>query len=155
MCSSCISTSAFPYFVSLILLLSLNTNIRQKLMLANSCDLFFLLLFTVTAPFCPQSQIQAFHNFPFAFFFWFTATPPAFRSPLPLPARCCPLVAAPQALAQAIKEAKEQHPDMSVTRVVVHKETELTEEEDWLKSGNDNVGNNIISVNCWCNIWHS
>ncbi|XP_051780099.1 band 4.1-like protein 2 isoform X12 [Erpetoichthys calabaricus] len=35
-----------------------------------------------------------------------------------------------QALAQAIKEAKEQHPDMSVTRVVVHKETELTEEGD-------------------------
>nr|XP_020459469.1 band 4.1-like protein 2 isoform X8 [Monopterus albus] len=35
-----------------------------------------------------------------------------------------------QALAQAIKEAKEQHPDMSVTRVVVHKETELTEEEE-------------------------
>ncbi|XP_037541722.1 band 4.1-like protein 2 isoform X5 [Nematolebias whitei] len=35
-----------------------------------------------------------------------------------------------QALAQAIKEAKEQHPDMSVTRVVVHKETELDEEED-------------------------
>ncbi|XP_029704986.1 band 4.1-like protein 2 isoform X10 [Takifugu rubripes] len=35
-----------------------------------------------------------------------------------------------EALAQAIKEAKEQHPDMSVTRVVVHKETELTEEED-------------------------
>ncbi|XP_034756569.1 band 4.1-like protein 2 isoform X18 [Etheostoma cragini] len=35
-----------------------------------------------------------------------------------------------QALAQAIKEAKEQHPDMSVTRVVVHKETELSEEED-------------------------
>ncbi|XP_060769725.1 band 4.1-like protein 2 isoform X11 [Neoarius graeffei] len=34
-----------------------------------------------------------------------------------------------QALAQAIKEAKEQHPDMSVTRVVVHKETELAEEE--------------------------
>ncbi|XP_067881196.1 band 4.1-like protein 2 isoform X5 [Heterodontus francisci] len=33
-----------------------------------------------------------------------------------------------QALAQAIKEAKEQHPDMSVTRVVVHKETELTED---------------------------
>ena len=32
-----------------------------------------------------------------------------------------------QALAQAIKEAKEQHPDMSVTRVVVHKETELAE----------------------------
>jgi len=35
-----------------------------------------------------------------------------------------------QALAQAIKEAKEQHPDMSVTRVVVHKETELAEDED-------------------------
>ncbi|XP_062415804.1 band 4.1-like protein 2 isoform X6 [Pungitius pungitius] len=35
-----------------------------------------------------------------------------------------------QALAQAIKEAKEQHPDMSVTRVVVHKETELAEEEE-------------------------
>uniref|UniRef100_A0A3P8TM10 FERM domain-containing protein n=1 Tax=Amphiprion percula TaxID=161767 RepID=A0A3P8TM10_AMPPE len=35
-----------------------------------------------------------------------------------------------QALAQAIKEAKEQHPDMSVTRVVVHKETELADEED-------------------------
>ncbi|KPP67488.1 hypothetical protein Z043_113916 [Scleropages formosus] len=33
-----------------------------------------------------------------------------------------------KALAQAIKEAKEQHPDMSVTRVVVHKETELAEE---------------------------
>uniref|UniRef100_A0A3B3RKX5 Band 4.1 C-terminal domain-containing protein n=1 Tax=Paramormyrops kingsleyae TaxID=1676925 RepID=A0A3B3RKX5_9TELE len=31
-----------------------------------------------------------------------------------------------QALAQAIKEAKEQHPDMSVTKVVVHKETEIT-----------------------------
>ncbi|ROL44019.1 Band 4.1-like protein 2 [Anabarilius grahami] len=35
-----------------------------------------------------------------------------------------------KALAQAIKEAKEQHPDMSVTRVVVHKETELAEDED-------------------------
>ncbi|XP_068087661.1 band 4.1-like protein 2 isoform X12 [Hyperolius riggenbachi] len=35
-----------------------------------------------------------------------------------------------QALAQAIKEAKEQHPDMSITRVVVHKETEVAEEED-------------------------
>ncbi|XP_007422091.1 band 4.1-like protein 2 isoform X3 [Python bivittatus] len=34
-----------------------------------------------------------------------------------------------QALAQAIKEAKEQHPDMSVTRVVVHKESELEEED--------------------------
>ncbi|KAM9354324.1 band 4.1-like protein 2 isoform 2-T2 [Pholidichthys leucotaenia] len=34
-----------------------------------------------------------------------------------------------QALAQAIKEAKEQHPDMSVTRVVVHKETELAEDD--------------------------
>ncbi|XP_027139719.1 band 4.1-like protein 2 isoform X13 [Larimichthys crocea] len=34
-----------------------------------------------------------------------------------------------EALAQAIKEAKEQHPDMSVTRVVVHKETELEEED--------------------------
>ncbi|XP_051020481.1 band 4.1-like protein 2 isoform X14 [Acomys russatus] len=33
-----------------------------------------------------------------------------------------------QALAQAIREAREQHPDMSVTRVVVHKETELPEE---------------------------
>ncbi|XP_076408694.1 band 4.1-like protein 2 isoform X6 [Peromyscus maniculatus bairdii] len=33
-----------------------------------------------------------------------------------------------QALAQAIREAREQHPDMSVTRVVVHKETELEEE---------------------------
>ncbi|KAI5094584.1 band 4.1-like protein 2, partial [Silurus meridionalis] len=35
-----------------------------------------------------------------------------------------------QALAQAIKEAKEQHPDMSVTRVVVHKETELAEDDE-------------------------
>uniref|UniRef100_G3X2R3 Erythrocyte membrane protein band 4.1 like 2 n=2 Tax=Sarcophilus harrisii TaxID=9305 RepID=G3X2R3_SARHA len=35
-----------------------------------------------------------------------------------------------QALAQAIKEAKEQHPDMSVTRVVVHKETGVEEEEE-------------------------
>ncbi|XP_027506610.1 band 4.1-like protein 3 isoform X24 [Corapipo altera] len=34
-----------------------------------------------------------------------------------------------QALAQAIKEAKEQHPDMSVTKVVVHKETEITPED--------------------------
>ena len=43
-----------------------------------------------------------------------------------------------QALAQAIKEAKEQHPDMSVTRVVVHKETELAEEDEWLKVTNGN-----------------
>ncbi|NXH41173.1 E41L2 protein, partial [Dicaeum eximium] len=35
-----------------------------------------------------------------------------------------------EALAQAIKEAKEQHPDMSVTRVVVHKESELAEEDE-------------------------
>ncbi|XP_069463490.1 band 4.1-like protein 2 isoform X2 [Ambystoma mexicanum] len=35
-----------------------------------------------------------------------------------------------EALAQAIKEAKELHPDMSVTRVVVHKETEVTDEGD-------------------------
>uniref|UniRef100_A0AAY4BHN6 FERM domain-containing protein n=1 Tax=Denticeps clupeoides TaxID=299321 RepID=A0AAY4BHN6_9TELE len=34
-----------------------------------------------------------------------------------------------QALAQAIKEAKEQHPDMSVTKVVVHKESEIMTEE--------------------------
>nr|XP_057917532.1 band 4.1-like protein 3b isoform X3 [Doryrhamphus excisus] len=34
-----------------------------------------------------------------------------------------------EALAQAIKEAKDQHPDMSVTKVVVHKETEITPEE--------------------------
>uniref|UniRef100_A0A8C9U7M5 Protein 4.1 n=1 Tax=Scleropages formosus TaxID=113540 RepID=A0A8C9U7M5_SCLFO len=33
-----------------------------------------------------------------------------------------------KALAQAIKEAKEQHPDMFVTRVVVHQETEITPE---------------------------
>lgn len=33
-----------------------------------------------------------------------------------------------QALAQAIKEAKEQHPDMSVTKVVVHQETEVEKE---------------------------
>ncbi|MBN3290819.1 EPB41 protein, partial [Polypterus senegalus] len=33
-----------------------------------------------------------------------------------------------KALAQAIKEAKEQHPDMSVTKVVVHQETEIAEE---------------------------
>lgn len=40
-----------------------------------------------------------------------------------------------QALAQAIKEAKEQHPDMSVTKVVVHKETEITPEdgEEWCR----------------------
>ncbi|XP_074236495.1 protein 4.1 isoform X6 [Saimiri boliviensis] len=31
-------------------------------------------------------------------------------------------------LVQAIKEAKEQHPDMSVTKVVVHQETEIAEE---------------------------
>ncbi|NWH81701.1 E41L2 protein, partial [Piaya cayana] len=35
-----------------------------------------------------------------------------------------------EALAQAIKEAKEQHPDMSVTRVVVHKETEVAEADE-------------------------
>ncbi|XP_042649512.1 protein 4.1 isoform X16 [Tyto alba] len=33
-----------------------------------------------------------------------------------------------QVLAQAIKAAKEQHPDMSVTKVVVHQETEIAEE---------------------------
>ncbi|XP_014432049.2 protein 4.1 isoform X17 [Pelodiscus sinensis] len=33
-----------------------------------------------------------------------------------------------QVLVQAIKEAKEQHPDMSVTKVVVHQETEITDE---------------------------
>ncbi|XP_075459925.1 protein 4.1 isoform X22 [Ascaphus truei] len=32
-----------------------------------------------------------------------------------------------QVLVQAIKEAKEQHPDMSVTKVVVHQETEIEE----------------------------
>ncbi|XP_076158371.1 protein 4.1 isoform X1 [Alosa pseudoharengus] len=34
-----------------------------------------------------------------------------------------------KALARAIKEAKEQHPDMAVTKVVVHQETEITPEE--------------------------
>ncbi|KAM4797289.1 protein 4.1 isoform 7-T7 [Rhinophrynus dorsalis] len=33
-----------------------------------------------------------------------------------------------QVLVQAIKEAKEQHPDMSVTKVVVHQETEIAEQ---------------------------
>ncbi|NWW81024.1 EPB41 protein, partial [Climacteris rufus] len=33
-----------------------------------------------------------------------------------------------QVLVQAIKAAKEQHPDMSVTKVVVHQETEIAEE---------------------------
>uniref|UniRef100_A0A3P8V4N7 Protein 4.1 n=1 Tax=Cynoglossus semilaevis TaxID=244447 RepID=A0A3P8V4N7_CYNSE len=33
-----------------------------------------------------------------------------------------------KALAKAIKEAKEQHPDMSVTKVVVHQETEISPE---------------------------
>ncbi|XP_074161671.1 protein 4.1 isoform X16 [Sminthopsis crassicaudata] len=33
-----------------------------------------------------------------------------------------------EVLVQAIKEAKEQHPDMSVTKVVVHQETEIDEE---------------------------
>ncbi|XP_072831042.1 protein 4.1 isoform X7 [Vicugna pacos] len=33
-----------------------------------------------------------------------------------------------QVLVQAIKEAKEQHPDMSVTKVVVHQETEISED---------------------------
>ncbi|XP_045401695.1 protein 4.1 [Lemur catta] len=33
-----------------------------------------------------------------------------------------------QVLVQAIKEAKEQHPDMSVTKVVVHQETEIAED---------------------------
>lgn len=63
-------------------------------------------------------------------------------------------MAAPQALAQAIKEAKEQHPDMSVTRVVVHKETELTEEEDWLNSGNNNskiISRFILNEKCFQN----
>lgn len=59
-----------------------------------------------------------------------------------LPLCGCPSVL--QALAQAIKEAKEQHPDMSVTRVVVHKETELAEEEDWLNSGNNNNSNSLL-----------
>lgn len=38
------------------------------------------------------------------------------------------IVSLPQVLVQAIKEAKEQHPDMSVTKVVVHQETEISEE---------------------------
>lgn len=38
------------------------------------------------------------------------------------------VVSCVQALAQAIKEAKEQHPDMSVTKVVVHQETEISPE---------------------------
>lgn len=53
---------------------------------------------------------------------------------VPPPFCLCPSVMSwGQALAQAIKEAKEQHPDMSVTKVVVHKETEITPEdgEDW------------------------
>lgn len=53
---------------------------------------------------------------------------------VPPPFCLCPSVVSwGQALAQAIKEAKEQHPDMSVTKVVVHKETEITPEdgEDW------------------------
>lgn len=33
----------------------------------------------------------------------------------------------PTGAAQAIREAREQHPGMSVTRVVVHKETGLEE----------------------------
>uniref|UniRef100_A0A6I8NDT1 Erythrocyte membrane protein band 4.1 n=1 Tax=Ornithorhynchus anatinus TaxID=9258 RepID=A0A6I8NDT1_ORNAN len=33
-----------------------------------------------------------------------------------------------QVLVQAIKEAKEQHPDMSVTKVVVHQETEIADD---------------------------
>lgn len=74
-------------------------------------------------------------SFSVCFFFYFsfnsTISPPSF--PLHcllcsvLPPCGCPSVL--QALAQAIKEAKEQHPDMSVTRVVVHKETELAEED--------------------------
>lgn len=64
---------------------------------------------------------------------------------LNLPEKCCPMTPAflhqpscslpdgsPfclfQVLVQAIKEAKEQHPDMSVTKVVVHQETEISEE---------------------------
>ncbi|XP_060046456.1 band 4.1-like protein 2 isoform X15 [Erinaceus europaeus] len=35
-----------------------------------------------------------------------------------------------EALAQAIREAREQHPDMSVTRVVVHKETKMEEGDE-------------------------
>ncbi|XP_069751365.1 protein 4.1-like isoform X1 [Narcine bancroftii] len=34
-----------------------------------------------------------------------------------------------QALAQAIRETKEQHPDMSVTKVVVHQETQIADKE--------------------------
>ncbi|XP_053310748.1 protein 4.1 [Spea bombifrons] len=34
-----------------------------------------------------------------------------------------------QVLVQAIKEAKEQHPDMSVTKVVVHQETEIADDQ--------------------------
>lgn len=59
------------------------------------------------------------------------SSPPSTPPTLPACcARCYQCVVVLQALAQAIKEAKEQHPDMSVTRVVVHKETELAEEED-------------------------
>lgn len=87
---------------------------------------------------CKSSTYVFFCLLLLLFFIWLHHFPPSF--PLHcllcsvLPPCGCPLVL--QALAQAIKEAKEQHPDMSVTRVVVHKETELAE-EDWLNSGND------------------
>lgn len=50
------------------------------------------------------------------------------------PVCVCPLlvmcgISLNKALAQAIKEIKEQHPDMSVTKVVVHKESEIPPSE--------------------------
>lgn len=80
--------------------------------------LFFCASFSITPP--PVLPILPFQRH---------LSPPSFTVPSLLAPRCH-RVAATQALAQAIKEAKEQHPDMSVTRVVVHKETELAEEED-------------------------
>lgn len=70
---------------------------------------------------------------------------PVLQTGLNVPEKCCPMTPASlhqpgcslpdgcpvclsQVLVQAIKEAKEQHPDMSVTKVVVHQETEISEE---------------------------
>lgn len=63
---------------------------------------------------------------------------------------CVPLcdgVLHPQALAMAIQEAKQQHPDMLVTKAVVIRETESPTEEQQQKSevcGVHNVGSKTL-----------
>src|SRR4029434_6982 len=82
-----------------------------SLSLSLSLFLSLSLSFSVSLPLPPLSRSLSFSLSP---------SPPLYRS-----------LSLSQALARAIKEAKEQHPDMAVTKVVVHQETEITPELDY------------------------